>query len=254
MLGERFGDAVGEGLDQDRRVVVAGGLVPLRDRELLWSGGHDEGADVIRDTGVAGRDEVADREVRFAVASLQLLSQPVQSSCLPAAGRCRRRRGVPARTRRRPSVRTTGSATTCSSSRCPSSNSGSRRVTELGVGEDRRVAAAQAPGVEERGPVDVGHEVGDVDVVERAHSGVRGRDDRRCVEREPAGVGACILDRDPAAFDLGALVRLDHPLVFDVEVGEERRRVGRRRAASRSRPPLCWRRRRAPPVRSSMRA
>ena len=41
-------------------------------------------------------------------------------------------------------------------------------VPELGVSEDRRVAAAQAPGVEERCPVDVRHELGDVDVVERS--------------------------------------------------------------------------------------
>ena len=55
------------------------------------------------------------------------------------------------------------------------------------------------------------------------------------VEREPAGVGSGIVDRHAVAFDLGTLVRLDHSSVLGVELGEERRRVGRRRAASRSR-------------------
>ena len=70
LLGERFGDPVGERLDQDRRVVVVARLEPLGDRDLLRPGGDHERSDVVGDAGVGRGDEVGDRQVRLAVAAL----------------------------------------------------------------------------------------------------------------------------------------------------------------------------------------
>ena len=51
VLGRRLGEAVGERLDQDRRVVVVGRLEALGDGDLLVAGGDDEGADVVDHPG-----------------------------------------------------------------------------------------------------------------------------------------------------------------------------------------------------------
>ena len=59
-LGERFGEAVGEGLEKDRAVVVEL-LLELRDLVVAAEpGGHGETADVVPQSCFLGRHEVAE--------------------------------------------------------------------------------------------------------------------------------------------------------------------------------------------------
>ncbi len=77
-FGERLCQPVGDRLQQDRAVVVVGCL-ELRDLVLAAEPrGNGEGADVVGQTGVLGRDVVAQRPVRDAVPMLALLAQVVQ--------------------------------------------------------------------------------------------------------------------------------------------------------------------------------
>ena len=77
-FGECLCQSVGEGLQQDRAVVVIGCL-ELLDLDADAEPGSDrEGAHVVSQTGVLGRDEVAEAPVRDTVAVLALLAQVVQ--------------------------------------------------------------------------------------------------------------------------------------------------------------------------------
>ena len=117
---------------------------------------------------IGGRDEVGDRQVRLAVAPPQLLAQAVQAGDGTVCGEddvvavAMRRPEPDDRLRREPLP---GDDLFEHPLRVVEQRP--RSIAELGVVEDRRVAAAQAPRVEERRPVDVRHELGDVDVVER---------------------------------------------------------------------------------------
>ncbi len=92
---------------------------------------------------------------------------------------------------------------------------------QRGVVEDRRVATAQTPRMEERCPVEVRHQVADVDRVEAARSREAGSNDRCSVERVVAGVATGGLEVEPVALDFGPLVGLDDAGVLDVELGHE---------------------------------
>jgi hypothetical protein len=73
-FGECLGQPVGQGLQQDRAVVVE---VVLELRDLVvaaQSSGDGEGADVVTKAGFLGRDEVTQRPVRDAVTVLALLA------------------------------------------------------------------------------------------------------------------------------------------------------------------------------------
>ncbi len=74
-LGEGLGDAVGERLDEDRRVIVVGALEALGDQGFLGARRDDEAADVIGKPGLARRDEIGEREIAAAVALHELLAQ-----------------------------------------------------------------------------------------------------------------------------------------------------------------------------------
>src|SRR5690606_36114345 len=73
-FGAGFGQAVGQCLDHDRVVVVAGVLIGLGHFFSANAGGADETADVIGDAAVLGRDEVGQAEVRLAVGLHRLLA------------------------------------------------------------------------------------------------------------------------------------------------------------------------------------
>ena len=62
-LGEGFGEAVGERLDQDRRIIVVGALEALGDGVVGEAGGDDEGADIVVGAARSGRDEIGERDV-----------------------------------------------------------------------------------------------------------------------------------------------------------------------------------------------
>src|SRR5690606_27012910 len=77
-FGAGFGKAVGQGLDHDRVVIIALGLVGLGHFLGTDAGGGDEAADVVSHTAFFRRDEVGQRQVRLAVRLDGLLAQVVQ--------------------------------------------------------------------------------------------------------------------------------------------------------------------------------
>ena len=130
-----------------------------RDRRLFGAGGDDEGADIIGLAAALGRDEIGEREIGPAVAAQQLLAQREQRGELFAA----RFAGVEA------DVVADGIGR-------PEADDGLRTEPALGddllqhdlrvleqaarrralfrILEERRIAALQVPGLEERRPVD----------------------------------------------------------------------------------------------------
>ena len=106
-LGEGLGQAVGQGLDHDRVVVVVVGLEARRQLVGAEPGRDGERADVVGQAGSARRDEVGQRVDGLALAFCALLAEHVEAGQLAGRarrrcrGRCRRRRPRPARSRRR---------------------------------------------------------------------------------------------------------------------------------------------------------
>ncbi len=74
-----------------------------------------------------------------------------------------------------------------------------RLRAEPRVGQDRRVAAVELPGLEERRPVDEGDELGERERVERAHAGERRRLARHGGPVAAQGAGPRLGERDDAA-------------------------------------------------------
>ncbi|MNQ88157.1 hypothetical protein D3C85_1034110 [compost metagenome] len=66
-FGAGFGQTVGQGLDHDRVVVVAGVLIGLGHFLGADAGSGDKAADIIGDAAVLGGDEVGQGEIRLAV-------------------------------------------------------------------------------------------------------------------------------------------------------------------------------------------
>ena len=73
-LGEGFGEAVGERLDEDRGIIVVGVREALGDRVILDAGRDDEGADDSR-CAVKRPDEIGERDIGAAVAPGELLAK-----------------------------------------------------------------------------------------------------------------------------------------------------------------------------------
>ena len=106
-LGEGFGEAVAQRLEDDAAVVVGRGDA-RSDRLLLAdAGGHGEAADVVGEPGLLRRDEIGERGMGAVARRIagDLLAQRVQRRQLAACAsrrcraRCRRRRCWPARSR-----------------------------------------------------------------------------------------------------------------------------------------------------------
>ena len=186
-LGERLCQPVGERLQQDRAVVVIGCLELVNLDVATEPRGDSEGPNVVRQTGVLGRDEITQAPVRDTVAVLALLPQVVQRGHHLGTGlvgvdldifdtgadRVRRKEpdhpvgGQPLlldqgiEHRLRVVVELAGSL--------------ARHRVVKDVGE----ATLHLPGVEERLPVDVLAEFGEVVVAELADAKALGRHRRR---------------------------------------------------------------------------
>ena len=76
-LGEGLGEPVGEGLQQDRVVVVEVGLERGHPRGQVDPSGHREGAHVVAQASGLRGDEVGVGPIRYAVAVRPLLTQVV---------------------------------------------------------------------------------------------------------------------------------------------------------------------------------
>src|SRR5262249_2771259 len=79
-LGERFGQAIGQCLHHDCRVVVIGPLETLGNFVLTDASGDSEAADIVRQPAPTGRDKIAERGVGTAFAFRELLTQRMQNS------------------------------------------------------------------------------------------------------------------------------------------------------------------------------
>ena len=82
-LGEGFGQAIGQGGGDDRRIVVAGRLVVGGDGALAMAGGDGEAADPV---GPGGGDEIGQGGVGLAFGLGHLLAKGVQARALGGAG------------------------------------------------------------------------------------------------------------------------------------------------------------------------
>ena len=98
---------------------------------------------------------------------------------------------------------------------------GTSRLGELGVGQHLGEPRTDAPCAEERRPVDVRHQFGDVVVVENSDPGERWRGDRRRIERRLEPVRSRLFDRDTVTLGVGSLVRLHDTRVVDLQIVEE---------------------------------
>ncbi len=198
-LGEGLGQPVGQRLQHDAAVVV--GRVDVAGERLgLADAGRDgEGADVVGEPALLGRDEIGQRRVGPVgpVLARHLLAQRVQhgesATCAPSSA--------------------------YSSMSSPTALAGQKPITALAVShllldqplqhglrvveqllgfgtdhvvlEDAGILALQLPGLEEGRPVDVGHQLGQLVALERAGADQlrRRRDVARPVDLEP--VVAC---------------------------------------------------------------
>ncbi len=181
-LGAGFGQAVGQGLDHDRVVVIAGVLVGLGDFFGTDAGGGDKATDVVGYAAVLGRDEVGQGEVRLAVGLDDLLAQMVQPGnrlaviavdfqviVLHLVGR--------PETEHRAGADEFFVDQLLEHFLCVGVQR-RRRFTHHFIGEDARELAGQVPGDEERCPVDVLGQDVEIDVVQHLGAGKR-RLDRR---------------------------------------------------------------------------
>ena len=166
-LGEGFGEAVGQRLDHDRRIVVVRALEALGDLVLADAGGDDEGADVVGDAALARRDEIGERHIGAPFAPRELLAQRVQHRDRLARAPRRRRRRMSSPTALAGQKPTTALARN-QFSRDDAVEHRLRVVEQLRaagavlcVVEDRGKLALQLPGLEERRPVDIATQLGD---------------------------------------------------------------------------------------------
>ena len=75
-LGHRLGKAVGQCLDQNRRIVIVGAIKTYGDGDLFRSGRDDKAGDLIRRP--LGRDKIRQRDIGAAGAFRVLLAQGVE--------------------------------------------------------------------------------------------------------------------------------------------------------------------------------
>ena len=174
-LGERLGQAVGERLHHDRGVGVVLALVARDQLVDAEPRGHGEGPDPVGEPRLARRHEVGERLRRQAVALLGLLPQRVQRAEQPRARLVRVELDVVADGGRREEA--VGRARLEIAVGHELLQRRLRVVEDLlrlrppvGVLEDARVGAAQLPDGEERRPVDVRHDLRQLDVADLARA------------------------------------------------------------------------------------
>ncbi len=195
-LGEGLGQPVGEGLRQDRRVVVVGRL-ELGDDLLEAVPGRDrERADEVGDAGVGGGDEVGERDVRPAIGLGHLLAERPEDRARFLAVVVAPDRDVVAIAVRGPEAHDrAGRQPPLGDEPLEQRERVAMEIasgsTQPGVVQDRRVGPAHLPGREERRPVDEVDELGERVVGERSRSEEcgPGRGHRGPVDRHVVGTG-----------------------------------------------------------------
>ena len=235
-LGERLDQSIGERLEQDRGVVVVVGFEARSDLDLLRPGSDDESTDPVVDLRLDRRDVIGEAEVGAAVCLRGLLTDAVHASSLGGAGLVDVHHYVVAVGVGGPeandSFRTepvVGDDLVEHRERVVVERAGS--VGELGIGEHLGELAANAPRAKERCPVDVGHEFGDVVVVEHSGADERRLGDGRVVERGVEAVGARHVDRHAITFDRCTGMRRDNTFVVGSQRLEEALALGAREKA-----------------------
>ncbi len=174
-FGERLSQPVGHRLQQDRAVVVEGRL-ELRDLLLTAQARRDgEGADIVPVPRFPGGDEVAQRPIRDAVAVLPLLTQVVQRRQHVSAGLVGVHLDVVTdRVRGEEADHPVGGQPLLLDQRVEHLLGVvvelARRLTGGRVVEDVGETALHLPGVEERLPVDVLAQLGQVVLVKLPHT------------------------------------------------------------------------------------
>ena len=218
-LGEGFREAVGQRLDEDRGIIVVGALEAFGDRDFLDARRDHEAAEIVSLSAVGGRDEIGERHVGTAVALRQLLAQGEEGRKLVPAAVIREQPDIVAdrvgrpeadhRLRREPFFR---DDLLQHRLRVVEERPGGRPLAL--VLEDLRIAALELPGLEERRPVDVAGEVGEVPALENAGAEEGGA--RRFVGRPvgPEGVVAGARQRQALLLGLGAGMGGGHLAVF----------------------------------------
>ena len=177
-FGTSLGQAVGQGLDHDRAVVVALVLIGLGHFLGTDAGGGDETTDIIGDTTGLRRDEVGQRPVGLAVRLDGLLAQVVQG------GQCLAVVAIDfdvviGHLVGRPEAEHRSGTDQFFVDQLVEHLAGilvQRRgsLADHFVGEDARELASQVPGDEERGPVDVLGQGAQVDVFQHLDAGEGG--------------------------------------------------------------------------------
>ncbi len=160
-LGKGFRQTIGQCLAQDRGVIVIGVLEAIGDHVLADPGGDHERADIVRHAGCHRRDEIRQRAVEAAFALFQLLAQRVECRDLPAAAVVGVDNDVVAFRVGRPEADGRLRLEPVLLDDAVKHLAGiviqrARDLADFCVVEYRRKAPGQFPGLEERGPVDVG--------------------------------------------------------------------------------------------------
>ncbi|MPL88384.1 hypothetical protein SDC9_34404 [bioreactor metagenome] len=220
-LGQRLGDAVGQRLDHDRAVIVIRALVARGDFLLLGARRHHEAADMV---GHARRaDEIGKRHVRPALALAGLLAQRVQGGKRRLAVLAGEQPDVVALGIRRPEAHHRLGVEPLLGDdavkhRLRVGEQRARRRALLLVLEDARIDALQLPGLEERGPVDIARDLGQIPVGQNpgAQEARRRRGIARPVDRQR--IRPRLGQRQALLRQLRALVPLGHVAIFGADL------------------------------------
>ena len=227
-FGEGLGEAVRKSRGHDRRIVVAGRLEGLGAFLLAVAGGHRETADPVR-LGPHRRDEVGQSHVRPTAVRLgrgfdDLLAKCVQAGQLGRPGFVGVQDDVVAVGIGRPEADHAlgGEPLLADDPLQHGLGVGEqvrRRLAHNVVGQDLRIAADQLPAGEERRPVDVSRQVGQVPGLERSCADEAGS--RRVIGRPVGGEGvvARLIEGRTGALVLTAGEGLAHLDVFGRRLG-----------------------------------
>ena len=223
-FGEGFGEAIGDGLGHDGVVVVVLGPEAVAQFLEADAAGDGEGADVIGQAGLLRRDEVGERAAGLAAFAVGLLAEEVEAVEHLCAGAVGVELDIVADG--------AGGKEAVDAARGDEVLLDDAIEERVGVGEDlarlrallrmvedARVDAFQAPGVEERRPVDELAQRGQGKVVEHADAGECGVGQVFGAPLDGSAAGAGGLERDDLLARRG--VGLAERLVVGAMLGDE---------------------------------
>ena len=205
VLGEGFGEAVGECFGHDRVVVIVVGLEARGQVGKADSSGDGECADGVAEAGLLGRNEVYERAARLVAFAIGLLAEEVESLAgVCACGVAVQFDIVADCVGVEESVNAAGGDELLGDDAVekllPVSEELSRLLAVSFVFEDARIDSLQAPGVEERRPVDVFAQCGEWGVFDDADAGELGCSDVLGAPFDGSAAGAGFLDGDDGLF------------------------------------------------------